>query len=163
MVDFIHSFHDLVDRGHQEVGKVNLELEESVVSLPVEKMLEQFVLQKYTGLVSSLRFQQSPDPIFTTSKTRIRCYPGETRTCRVWGRKHLSLLFECCAANRTTFRHIRQVSLLVLILPFAFEEEMFLKWLTPLFPFNWPKQFFLQICQLGQGCTISGSEERVRR
>ena len=52
MVDFIHSFHDLVDRGHQEVGKVNLELEESVVSLPVEKMLEQFVLQKYTGLVS---------------------------------------------------------------------------------------------------------------
>ena len=83
MVDFIHSFHDLVDRGHQEVGKVNLELEESVVSLPVEKMLEQFVLQKYTGLVSSLRFQQSPDPIFTTSKTRIRCYPGETRTCRV--------------------------------------------------------------------------------
>ena len=53
MVDFIHSFHDLVDRGHQEVGKVNLELEESVVSLPVEKMLEQFVLQKYTGLVSS--------------------------------------------------------------------------------------------------------------
>ena len=81
MVDFIHSFHDLVDRGHQEVGKVNLELEESVVSLPVEKMLEQFVLQKYTGLVSSLRFQQSPDPIFTTSKTR--CCPGETRTCRV--------------------------------------------------------------------------------
>ena len=74
MVDFIHSFHDLVDRGHQEVGKVNLELEESVVSLPVEKMLEQFVLQKYTGLVSS-------DPIFTTSKTR--CCPGETRTCRV--------------------------------------------------------------------------------
>merc|ERR1719391_759984 len=33
------------------MGKVNLELEESVVSLPVEKMLEQFVLQKYTGLV----------------------------------------------------------------------------------------------------------------
>ena len=79
MVDFIHSFHDLVDRGHQEVGKVNLELEESVVSLPVEKMLEQFVLQKYTGLVSSLRFLQSPDPIFTTT----RCCPGETRTCRV--------------------------------------------------------------------------------
>ena len=59
MVDFIHSFHDLVDRGHQEVGKVNLELEESVVSLPVEKMLEQFVLQKYTGLVSFLPFTQT--------------------------------------------------------------------------------------------------------
>ena len=59
MVDFIHSFHDLVDRGHQEVGKVNLELEESVVSLPVEKMLEQFVLQKYTGLVSSQEGLQS--------------------------------------------------------------------------------------------------------
>ena len=83
MVDFIHSFHDLVDRGHQEVGKVNLELEESVVSLPVEKMLEQFVLQKYTGLVSSLQFLQSPDPIFTTRKTRVNCCPGETRTSRV--------------------------------------------------------------------------------
>lgn len=59
MVDFIHSFHDLVDRGHQEVGKVNLELEESVVSLPVEKMLEQFVLQKYTGLVCFLPFTQT--------------------------------------------------------------------------------------------------------
>jgi len=51
MVDFIHTFHDLVDGGHNSVGKVNLELEEQLVQNTVEKMLEQFVLQKYSGLV----------------------------------------------------------------------------------------------------------------
>lgn len=51
MVDFIHTFHDLIDGGHNSVGKVNLELEEQLVQNTVEKMLEQFVLQKYTGLV----------------------------------------------------------------------------------------------------------------
>jgi DNA repair ATPase RecN len=51
MVDFVHSFHDLIDRDHNSVGKVNLELEEQLVQNTVEKMLEQFVLLKYTGLV----------------------------------------------------------------------------------------------------------------
>ena len=67
MVDFVHSFHHLIDCNHNDMGKVepaflllisdkmtfqvNLELEENLVQNTVEKMLEQFVLQKYTGLV----------------------------------------------------------------------------------------------------------------
>merc|ERR1719153_772359 len=51
MVDFVHSFHHLLDCNHNDMGKVNLELEGNLVQNTVEKMLEQFVLQKYTGLV----------------------------------------------------------------------------------------------------------------
>jgi hypothetical protein len=67
MVDFVHSFHHLLDCNHNDMGKVNLELEGNLVQNTVEKMLEQFVLQKYTGLVKPGPIEFEAENISLTS------------------------------------------------------------------------------------------------
>ena len=76
MVDIVHSFHDLIDRNHNEVGKVNLELEENLVVHTVEKMLEQFVLQKYTGLVKPGPMEFEAENVSLSSLNAATSIPG---------------------------------------------------------------------------------------
>lgn len=76
MVDIVHSFHDLIDRNHNDVGKVNLELEENLVVNTVEKMLEQFVLQKYTGLVKPGPLEFEAETVSLSSLSGASAIPG---------------------------------------------------------------------------------------
>ena len=76
MVDIVHSFHDLIDRNHNEVGKVNLELEENLVLHTVEKMLDQFVLQKYTGLVKPGPMEFEAETVSLSSLNAASSIPG---------------------------------------------------------------------------------------
>jgi len=76
MVDFVHSFHHLIDCNHNDMGKVNLELEENLVQNTVEKMLEQFVLQKYTGLVKPGPIEFEAENISLTSLNAATAISG---------------------------------------------------------------------------------------
>jgi len=67
MVDFIHSFHDLLDGHHNSVGKISLELEEQLVGNTVEKLLEQFVLAKHTGLIRPASQEFEPENVSLSS------------------------------------------------------------------------------------------------
>ena len=80
MVDFVHSYHELLDINTNEVGKVNLELEENLVVNTVEKMLEQFVLQKYTGLVKPGPMEFEAENISLTSLNATNAIPGKIIT-----------------------------------------------------------------------------------
>ena len=77
MVDFVHSYHELLDINTNEVGKVNLELEENLVVNTVEKMLEQFVLQKYSGLVKPGPMEFEAENISLTSLNATNAIPGK--------------------------------------------------------------------------------------
>ena len=77
MTDFVHSYHELLDINTNEVGKVNLELEENLVVNTVEKMLEQFVLQKYTGLVKPGPMEFEAENISLTSLNATNAIPGK--------------------------------------------------------------------------------------
>jgi len=76
MVDFAHSFHDVLDCNTNDIGKVNLELEEHLVVNTVEKMLEQFVLQKYTGLVKPGPMEFEAENISLTSLNAANAISG---------------------------------------------------------------------------------------
>jgi len=76
MVDFVHNFHHLIDCNHNDIGKVNLELEENLVQNTVEKMLEQFVLQKYTGLVKPGPIEFEAENISLTSLNAATAISG---------------------------------------------------------------------------------------
>ena len=79
MVDFVHSFHELLDINSNDIGKVNLELEENLVTNSVEKMLEQFVLQKYTGLVKPGPLDFEAETVSLTSLNAASAIPGNRR------------------------------------------------------------------------------------
>ena len=76
MVDLVHSFHEVLDCNTNDIGKVNLELEESLVVNTVEKMLEQFVLQKYTGLVKPGPVEFEAENISLTSLNATTAISG---------------------------------------------------------------------------------------
>jgi len=76
MVDFIHSFHYLLDSNHNDIGKVNLELEGHLVQNTVEKMLEQFVLQKNTGLIKPGPIEFEAENISLTSLNATTAISG---------------------------------------------------------------------------------------
>merc|ERR1719461_967345 len=76
MVDFAHSFHDVLDCNTNDIGKVNLELEENLVVNTVEKMLEQFVLQKYTGLVKPGPLEFEAETVSLSSLNAATSIPG---------------------------------------------------------------------------------------
>jgi len=76
MVDFVHNFHHLLDCNHNDMGKVNLELEGNLVQNTVEKMLEQFVLQKYTGLVKPGPIEFEAENISLTSLNAATAISG---------------------------------------------------------------------------------------
>ena len=76
MVDLVHSFHEVLDCNTNDIGKVNLELEESLVVNTVEKMLEQFVLQKYTGLVKPGPLEFEAENISLTSLNATTAISG---------------------------------------------------------------------------------------
>lgn len=67
MVDFTHTLHELIDNNHNQIGQVHLELEENLVQNTVEKMLDQFVRQKYTGLIKPKPVDFEPETISLTS------------------------------------------------------------------------------------------------
>ena len=81
MVDLVHSFHEVLDCNTNDIGKVNLELEESLVVNTVEKMLEQFVLQKYTGLVKPGPLEFEAENISLTSLNATTAISGGCVTC----------------------------------------------------------------------------------
>ena len=81
MVDLVHSFHEVLDCNTNDIGKVNLELEESLVVNTVEKMLEQFVLQKYTGLVKPGPLEFEAENISVTSLNATTAISGGCVTC----------------------------------------------------------------------------------
>ena len=56
--------------------QVNLELEENLVVNTVEKMLEQFVLQKYTGLVKPGPMEFEAENVSLTSLNAASSIPG---------------------------------------------------------------------------------------
>ena len=56
--------------------QVNLELEENLVTNTVEKMLEQFVLQKYTGLVKPGPMEFEAENVSLTSLNAATSIPG---------------------------------------------------------------------------------------
>ena len=76
MVDLVHSLHEVLDCNTNDIGKVNLELEESLVVNTVEKMLEQFVLQKYTGLVKPGPLEFEAENISLTSLNATTAISG---------------------------------------------------------------------------------------
>ena len=81
MVDLVHSFHEVLDCNTNDIGKVNLELEESLVVNTVEKMLEQFVLQKYTGLVKPGPLEFEAENISLTSLNATTAISGGCVIC----------------------------------------------------------------------------------
>ena len=82
MVDLVHSFHEVLDCNTNDIGKVNLELEESLVVNTVEKMLEQFVLQKYTGLVKPGPVEFEAENISLTSLNATTAISGGCVRCQ---------------------------------------------------------------------------------
>lgn len=50
MKEFLNTYAELVESNHDLIGEVNMELKRLCMEMTVEKLLEQFVLNKYTGL-----------------------------------------------------------------------------------------------------------------
>ncbi|XP_050435223.1 F-BAR domain only protein 2 isoform X2 [Adelges cooleyi] len=50
MKDFLSLYTELLETNHDEIGKVHVEFKKQCLELTVDKLLEQFVLSKYTGL-----------------------------------------------------------------------------------------------------------------
>ncbi|XP_075219585.1 F-BAR domain only protein 2 isoform X5 [Lycorma delicatula] len=50
MKEFLSTYADLVESNHDLIGEVHIEFKRQCMELTVEKLLEQFVLSKYTGL-----------------------------------------------------------------------------------------------------------------
>ncbi|XP_050528279.1 F-BAR domain only protein 2 isoform X5 [Daktulosphaira vitifoliae] len=50
MKDFLSMYTELIETNHDEIGKVHVEFKKQCLELTVDKLLEQFVLSKYTGL-----------------------------------------------------------------------------------------------------------------
>ncbi|XP_025208638.1 F-BAR domain only protein 2 isoform X3 [Melanaphis sacchari] len=50
MKDFLNVYTDLIETNHEEIGKVHVEFKKQCLEMTVDKLLEQFVLTKYTGL-----------------------------------------------------------------------------------------------------------------
>ncbi|XP_015364694.1 PREDICTED: F-BAR domain only protein 2 isoform X4 [Diuraphis noxia] len=50
MKDFLNVYTELVESNHEEIGKVHVEFKKQCLEMTVDKLLEQFVLTKYTGL-----------------------------------------------------------------------------------------------------------------
>merc|ERR1711874_90502 len=76
MVDFVHSLHEIMDNNQNQIGQVNLDLEENLIQNSVEKMLEQFVLLKYTGLVKPGPIEFEEETISLTSLNAISGVAG---------------------------------------------------------------------------------------
>merc|ERR1712142_730189 len=66
----------MVDSNHNDIGKVNLELEGHLVQNTVEKMLEQFVLQKNTGLIKPGPIEFEAENISLTSLNATTAISG---------------------------------------------------------------------------------------
>ena len=96
MVDLVHSFHEVLDCNTNDIGKVNLELEESLVVNTVEKMLEQFVLQKYTGLVKPGPLEFEAENISLTSLNATTAISGGCVTCGTIYNIHYTQLCSFC-------------------------------------------------------------------
>ena len=112
MVDLVHSFHEVLDCNTNDIGKVNLELEESLVVNTVEKMLEQFVLQKYTGLVKPGPLEFEAENISLTSLNATTAISGGCDTfitiynCVVQFVFHATIIL---CRRGATIRHLGQV------------------------------------------------------
>ncbi|XP_026815771.1 F-BAR domain only protein 2 isoform X4 [Rhopalosiphum maidis] len=50
MKDFLNIYTELIETNHEEIGKVHVEFKKQCLEMTVDKLLEQFVLTKYTGL-----------------------------------------------------------------------------------------------------------------
>ncbi|XP_016664295.1 F-BAR domain only protein 2 isoform X4 [Acyrthosiphon pisum] len=50
MKDFLNVYTELIESNHEEIGKVHVEFKKQCLEMTVDKLLEQFVLTKYTGL-----------------------------------------------------------------------------------------------------------------
>ncbi|XP_060844591.1 F-BAR domain only protein 2 isoform X4 [Rhopalosiphum padi] len=50
MKDFLNVYTELIETNHEEIGKVHVEFKKQCLEMTVDKLLEQFVLTKYTGL-----------------------------------------------------------------------------------------------------------------
>ncbi|BES89775.1 SAFF [Nesidiocoris tenuis] len=56
MKDFLTTYAELVESNHDLVGQVHIEFKRQCLEMTVEKLLEQFVLNKYTGLEKPVEF-----------------------------------------------------------------------------------------------------------
>lgn len=50
MKEFLSTYIELLQNNHDMVGKVHSEFKRQFMEMTVDKLLEQFVLSKYTGL-----------------------------------------------------------------------------------------------------------------
>lgn len=50
MKQFLNTYAEIVENNHDSVGQVNMEFKRKCMEMTVDKLLEQFVLNKYTGL-----------------------------------------------------------------------------------------------------------------
>uniref|UniRef100_A0A0A9W804 FCH domain only protein 2 n=1 Tax=Lygus hesperus TaxID=30085 RepID=A0A0A9W804_LYGHE len=56
MKDFLTTYAELAECNHDSVGQVHIEFKRQCLEMTVEKLLEQFVLNKYTGLEKPVEF-----------------------------------------------------------------------------------------------------------
>lgn len=56
MKEFLSTYIELLQSNHDMVGQVHLEFKRQYLEMPVDKLLEQFVLSKYTGLEKPGKF-----------------------------------------------------------------------------------------------------------
>lgn len=50
MKQFLNTYAEIVENNHDSVGQINIEFKRKCMEMTVDKLLEQFVLNKYTGL-----------------------------------------------------------------------------------------------------------------
>lgn len=60
MKEFLSTYIELLQNNHDMVGQVHSEFKRQFLEMTVDKLLEQFVLSKYTGLEKPGRYTHTP-------------------------------------------------------------------------------------------------------
>ncbi|EEB13671.1 proline-serine-threonine phosphatase interacting protein, putative [Pediculus humanus corporis] len=71
MKQFLNNYAEIVESNHDSVGSVNMEFKRKCVEMTVDKLLEQFVLNKYTGLEKPEIIEFEEATVSSTSRTLI--------------------------------------------------------------------------------------------
>lgn len=63
MKEFLNTYTEVIESNHDLIGQICLEFKRQCVELTIEKLLEQFVLRKYTGLEKPVLSEDPIQPI----------------------------------------------------------------------------------------------------
>lgn len=83
MKEFLSTYIELLQNNHDMVGQVHAEFKRQFLEMTVDKLLEQFVLSKYTGL-------EKPGKRISMSEWQERCFASTNSSFlmmnQIWSR-----------------------------------------------------------------------------